>query len=349
LVILLSSLLCPAVETGAIDNVRNKQILSDSDLESIDEFVNQAVAEILNIKNFSNAARQRAVILSRKTNNKESSREQYVSQFTESARNAVENTLSKANQIQDKQQRFKVLVNLFVLVDGLEKPEISQPALDYLDYPQKSVRYWAVHCLTNPAIAEQLNNSGDYNELKQQILSGLEKAVENSGYEETVLITRFASKLNNDNGLLKKITHQRLKKYEKWNVDNVYTDTEILSGLCDKALSAPADKSEYTRLFCQLYSYLIQRYIEGRDILTDKQNSSLASVIIETERSLVGEKMQIIQVDLKKAIENNDYTNLLLEHNRLLGDDTQKGKIALAYNFSYKNGSTAPEKLSEPK
>ena len=344
------------VSTGAIDNVREKQVLSDRDFSVIDEFVNNAVDQFLQINNFSSVSRYRAVILSRKSNTQESSRQQYESQFYESAQQAIGDALEEAEKIEDPQRRFKVLVNLLVLADGLENPRVSQAAIDFLDSPKKSVRYWAVHCLTNPQVTEELNNNpSDYAGLGDTIISEFEKIVGDCGYETAVLITEFAANYNQGGELLIKIAKDRLEKYENWNVDNVYFDVELLEGLCKKIVQASgAERNRFARHFSQLYSYAIQRYIKGKDILTNQQKSKLASLIVEIERSCIGKRMQLPQVDIKKAVENNDYTKLWLEHNRLLGDDTKRGRIALAYDFDYgekPDGTrrTAPLSLSEPK
>jgi len=56
---------------------------------------------------------------------------------------------------------------------------------------------------------------------------------------------------------------------------------------------------------------------------------------------------------IRKAIENSNYTGLLQEHNRLLGDKTRAGQLPLKLKFDYgrnPNGTkrTAPLVLPKP-
>ena len=104
--------------------------------------------------------------------------------------------------------------------------------------------------------------------------------------------------------------------------------------------------------FAQLYSYAIQRYAMGQDLLNTTQKHHLASVLVETEKSCVSVLLESPQVGVKRAVEQGDYRVLLLEHNRLLGDETKPGQLPLKLNFNYGMTSdvprTAPLVLPEP-
>ena len=56
---------------------------------------------------------------------------------------------------------------------------------------------------------------------------------------------------------------------------------------------------------------------------------------------------------IKRAIEANDITALLQEHNRLLGDEMTQGQLPLKFNFDYGRNAgsgrrTAPLALTKP-
>lgn len=58
------------------------------------------------------------------------------------------------------------------------------------------------------------------------------------------------------------------------------------------------------------------------------------------------------QATIRRAIERDDYVALLVEHNRLLGDETRAGRLALRLNFDYGRSNdgtkrTAPLALPE--
>jgi hypothetical protein len=97
----------------------------------------------------------------------------------------------------------------------------------------------------------------------------------------------------------------------------------------------------------------MQRYIMGQDFLSDTVKQQLASVLVEMEIMCISRRMEMPQSIIKKAVEREDYTGLLQEHNRLLGDGTKAGQLSLRLNFDYgkKPDGTkrvAPLALPEP-
>jgi hypothetical protein len=84
-----------------------------------------------------------------------------------------------------------------------------------------------------------------------------------------------------------------------------------------------------------LYSYVLQRYVKGRDFLGDAEKQQLASVLVETEILCISRRLGIAQSVIKKAVERDDYMGLLQEHSRLLGDKTRAGELPLRLNFDY--------------
>jgi hypothetical protein len=93
--------------------------------------------------------------------------------------------------------------------------------------------------------------------------------------------------------------------------------------------------------------------VKGQDILIAAEKDRLVSVLVETEQNCIGRLLDVPQSIIQKAAEQNDPTGLMLEHNRLLGDETSAGKLALKLDFDYggtKDGSRrlAPLVLPEP-
>jgi len=152
--------------------------------------------------------------------------------------------------------------------------------------------------------------------------------------------------------LLLQITDMRISKYAKWTVDDESLDSAVLGLLCRKLSSPGADKAVIGRRFGQLYSYAIQRYIKGQDFLSDTDRQRLVSVLVETERSCIS-RLLVPQSFIRKAVEQDDYTALLREHDRLLGDETKAGQLQLKLDFDYgQTGDgakrTAPVTLPNP-
>jgi hypothetical protein len=137
-------------------------------------------------------------------------------------------------------------------------------------------------------------------------------------------------------------------------------DDIILKSLCSK-ISSPAtapngtsagqSSSAIARSFSQLYSYVLQRYVKGKELLSDTQKGQLASIIVETEDKCISKLLGKTQTGIKGAIEADDTAAILREHDMLLGNETTAGQLPLKLGFEYSStGSsrTAPAPLPEP-
>jgi len=344
-----------AVETWDIDKVRNKKVLDNKDLEIIDDFVAEAVAELVASGDFVSVAKTRIAILVRKNANITGEQGQYIEQFSDSAYKHISKAFEQVSALTDEDQKFKAILNLLILADGLEDVRLANLALEKLNDENIVIRYWAVHAVTNAGITKQLNSNDRANsKLAEEIVERLEGIVDRASPEILALAAEFAAKVKIRRGddLLLLIADTRIKKYADWTVEYERLDGDILGLLCGK-ISAGEYKPAFARSFAQLYSYAIQRYIKGRDVLSETQKQQLASVLVETERSCIGIELGIIQSTIKKAIEDGNYDWLLSEHNELLGEQTKAGKLSLKLNFNYGGGadsnkSIGPLVLADP-
>ena len=344
-----------AVNTREIDIVRNKPVLDSRDLQIIDNFVDEAVRELVKTKDFTSIAQTRSIILARRSS-KRSAQAQYAEQFSESAHKYISSGFKQAEQLTPEDRKFKAILNLLILVDGLEDVRLADLAIGLLKDRMSVIRYWAVHSITNPGFTKQLNSAIAANlQLARRIVEQLKGLVGNSGPEILALAAEFAAEVNVPQGedLLGQIADLRIKRYADWTVDYELLDGTVLKLLYKKISSGAVNKPAIARRFGQLYSYAIQRYVKGRNFLNAAQKHQLASVLIETEKSCVGKLLGMPQSVIKRSVERGDYTRLLLEHSGLLGDETRAGRLALKLNFDYgrnPNGTarTAPLTLPEP-
>jgi len=359
-----------AVSTREIDVCCHKEVLGDEDLRIIDDFVAEAVDELVKTKDFTSIAKIRAVILSRSSSSTDSAKAQYAAQFSESVHKHISKALEAAEELTPADRRFKMILNLLILVDSLEDLRLADLAMKWLNDENNAIRYWAVHSVTNLGITEQLNSGGAANlELAEKITEQLKALVESGSPEILALIVEFAARVDIPQGeeLLLQIADMRIRKYADWTVEYELLDGAILK-LLDSKISSHAvsltggsiNKPAAACCFGQLYSYAIQRYIKGMDVLrkespglSDTQKEQLASVLVETEIFCISKRFQVAQSVIKVAIEQNDYTGLLQEHNRLLGEETRAGQLPLKLNFDYgvkPDGSRriAPLALPEP-
>ena len=348
-----------AVNTKNIDAVRNKPVLDSADLQIIDAFLDAATQELVNTRDFTSISQIRSAILSRNSSRKSSAAAQYEEQFSESAHKYISSSLEQAEQFAPEDKRYKVILNLLILIDGLEDVKLADLALVYLKDTNTVIRYWAVHSVTSPNFTKKLNSSKTANlPLANRIISQLKSLIGSPEGQDTKLlamVAEFAAEVDTPQGedLLGQIADMRSKSYANWSVNYELLDSAVLKLLYEKITSGAINRRTLSQRFGQLYSYAIQRYVKGRSYLNTTQKYQLASVLVEVEKSCISKLLATPQTVIKRAIERDDYTRLLLEHSRLLGDETSAGELPQKLNFDYgasPNGSrlTAPLILQEP-
>ena len=327
-----------AVSTREIDVCCHKEVLDDGDLQIIDEFVADAVDELVKTKDFTSIARIRTVIIARSSSSTDSAKAQYAAQFSESAHKYISKALQEAQNLTPADNRFKIILNLLILVDSLQDLRLADLAIKWLNDENKAIQYWAVHSVTNAAITEKLNAPGeDILKLAESITEKLKETAESGSPEILALMAEFAARVDIPQAeeLLLQIADMRIRRYADWTVEYELLDGAILKLLDSKIPSGSVNKPDIARRFGQLYSYAIQRYIKGQDVLSDTQKHQLASVLVETEILCIGKRVRMAQSVVKNAVEQDDYTALLQEHSRLLGDETRVGQLPLKLNFDY--------------
>lgn len=347
-----------AVDTAEIDKVLKKTVLDDSDFKIIDDFLGEAIRELVKTRDFTSIAKSRAVILSRK-----STQGQYAQRFSESAHREIQSGFEQAQSLRPDDRKTNVIINLLILIDGMEDLRLADLAMPWVKDQNMVARYWAVHSLTNPAVLSQLNAGASSDPaLARTIVDRLKEVADTSNPEILAQIARFAATVNipQGEGLLLQVADVRIKSYAEWTVQHEFYDVGILKLLESKIpLSAGssvlspatgAGKAEIARRFAQLYSYVVQRYIKGKEksILNDEQKRSLLSVIIETEDKCVSRLMEKPQATLRRAVERDSMTTLLEEHNKLLGADGEAGQLPSKLGFDYGSNRTAPIPLPDP-
>ncbi|MHC4271207.1 MAG: hypothetical protein ACYST2_02700 [Planctomycetota bacterium] len=345
-----------AIDTSGIELVSNKDVLESSDFAVIDDFVADGLNELLNTTDFGSVAKIRSTILRYNNSNKESAREQYSSAFMESAYRHLSQAFSEADSLASTKQRVRVLVNLLILVDNLNNLRLIEHAVQRLTSENAVVRYWAIHCVSNASIVEQMNTTGaDSLLLAKEIAGHLKGQVENAKAEELALILQFAEGINLKDGeeILLRIADVRINQYANWKVDYELLDATLLRSLYEKFSNTSGEEQKaFGRRFCILYSYVMQRYIKGVDRLNETHKSYLASVMVDVERNCVSNIMGQPQITIKRAIEGDSILGLLQEHKRLLGDTTSEGELPkrLSINYSSNEGGnrTYPPELPDP-
>lgn len=334
-----------AVNTTEIDRVRAKGVLSNQDYKIIDNFLAEAVQELVRTRDLATIAKRRTVIISRKGD-----QGQYAQRFSEAAYKYIQAGFQEAQTLPEE-RRTTVIVNLLILIDGLEDPRLNDLAIGLLNNQNMVVRYWAVSCLTNSAILEQLNkniasNPGPATAIAERFMS----LVETSNAETLSRMTRFVANVNipQSEELLLRIADERIKRYANWTVKHELYDIGILQLLESKIPLPSSDvgglttttaprKPAIARCFAQLYSYAIQRYVKGiaTGVLNETQIGHLVSVLVETEEKCVSRLLGQQQLGIRRAIERESMTAVMEEHDKLLGSPTTPGLLPTKLGFDY--------------
>lgn len=337
-----------AVTTTEIDKIRNKGVLDGDDLQIIDKFVDDAVKELIKTRDFTSAAGNRMAILTRRSSNMDSAKGQYEEQFYESARKYISQGLEKSSEITPPDRRTGVIINLLILVDSLENMGLSSLSLGMLESENIVVRYWAVHSLANPYMIKQLNSPGDENsKLAVTLVEKFKAMAAGCDHEALGLIVGFAGGVSTPESedLLMQIADMRIGQYMDWTVENELVDSAVMRLLCNKMSSSNLGSSAIARRFAQLYSCAVQRYIKGREVLSAAQKHNLVSVMVDGEE-FIGKLLGAPQSIVKKALERDDLTILLQEHNRLLGDETKAGQLGSKLNYDYGKDKDGNQRIS---
>ena len=338
-----------SADSSAIEAVRSKQVLDDTDFKTIDDFVVKAVAEILITEDFSSISNIRALIVANSAST-QPNQTQYAEQFSKSAQNHISAALSKAESMTPADHSFKLVTNLLMLTDALADVRLADVALKYVDSKNKVIQYWAVHCVTNPEITEKLNSPKAIDNARQ-VIRRLDEVTATSGPDTLGLIASFAGsiKIAEGEALLLKVADRRIASYADWSVEQELVDGRILRILSDKMISSSASKEAVGKRFGQLLSYVFQRYLKGGEILYADQKEQLVSVLVDTEQSCLSKIIGKPRFDIKRAIESGDASALQKEHNNLLGDETKAGELNLNYGKDASGTSiTHPLVLAAP-
>jgi hypothetical protein len=342
-----------AVNTREVDNVRKKAVLDNSDLKIIDDFLAEAIQELVRERDFTTIAQKRTVILSR-----QSTQGQYAQQFSESARKYIAQGFLDAQKLPRQERITGVTINLLILIDGLKDLGLADQTIPMLKNENMVIRYWAVHSLTNPDIITQLNTETNSNQASV-LADKFTEILDTSTPEILALIAQFAAgvKIPQAEQLLCQIADIRIKRYADWTVKYELYDSAILKYLSSKiptasqssgstSTTSATSKAAVARSFAQLYSYVIQRYVKGADILNDTQKSHLASVMADIEEKCISTLLKP-QLTIRRALERNSLPAILAEHDRLLGSATTPGELPQTLKFDYSTNPNGP-KLTAP-
>jgi hypothetical protein len=341
------------VDLQRIEEVMKKDALTQQDLQVIDEFMNDAVTDMVRATDFTQVSKTRAIIVSH-----QSEQPQYAQKYSESAYRQIAEGMQEARtDIRDENTRFKVITNLLILVDSLQDPRLIDLAIQEIGHDNSAIRYWAVRASTDPQLWAKIGQGqGNAASLATRIMTASDQVVDSSGPEVLLQMAQFAGRFDTQQaaGLLMHIAEARIRSYADWSVRYELMDGTVLKLLCDKIVAGGNGGSDQlAKRFSQLYSFAIQRFIKGQKLvrLSDLSRNYLISVLIDTEEKCLTRLLGTPQTTIRRAIEAGDLAALQTEHDRLFGTESSTGAIPAKFNFNYGQpgqNRTAPPVLPDP-
>lgn len=321
-----------AINPGPIDSVRSKEVLSSADFEVIEAFWGDLTGEMLDIVDFTQIARLRAIAVTR-----QSDQAQFNEQYIKFARKYLGEALQKSGTIEDTKKRHQVRLNLAILIAQLENPRLIDLAIGILNDDDQAVRYWSVKALTKSGMISQIEKSES---MMTRVITAMGNIIGTVEPKTLNMIVDFTASANSDltEPLLLKIADMRIAGYEADSLEGFLVDGRILKILCSDLETKRNKADEVGPRFGQLYSYTVQKYIKvlsAPDSLSEDRKRQLASVVVDIEDKCIGELTGLVQTVIKRSVENDDANVLLLQHDRLLGNDEKKGEIPSKFGFNY--------------
>lgn len=349
-----------ALNSTDIKAVRDRALQSKASLRSADErviesFIRAGLDELLLEQDLWQVVIIRSEILAQSGGVASSP---YGTAFNTSARKNLKVAFDDVRQWSASDRKTRMQLNLLIIAAGLESIEMVDLGMQMFSSSNGTLQYWAVQTVTNANVKKQLTSrmTGDEN-LVERITDELQKMVGPQTFPETLrLIVDFADELDtaDSKSLLVKIADLRMSQYEAWKVKYEMLDAVLLTSLGNQILLevSPGEKADLCRKFAQLYSYVIERFVLGQNVLRPEQKIMLASAITEVEHGVISKLIGRSQNRLKKAVEGSKFPVIETERKLLLGSDTQTGNLPKALSFDYGktggNAITAPKKLKVP-
>ncbi len=325
------------IDTRQIDEIVKKTTLAPEDLQAVDDFVADAVQDIVQAVDFADVAKTRAIILQKRQAGKQP---EYIKRYNDAVYKQIDKDLSSLQETADPTKRSSVATNLLILADAMKDPRSFDLAVKVISEKEPPVRYWAVRIATDPNLWTRLReNQANATQATTKLLAAFTQTAPTSTPEVLALMSGFAGPTNTPaaDELLTRIADTRIKQYGDWTVSYELADVTILRQLSDRIAAGSAAKSQLAKRFAQLYSFAIQRFLKGSalGILRDQSRDYLATVLIETEDKCLGKLLGGSQGAIRRAVETNDTKALQTEHDKLFGATGQPGVLPAKLGFTY--------------
>ena len=352
-----------AADSEAINKVRNSvgtAKLSSDDVLVVKDFVSECVRQMLLAEDISQVSQIRSTISAQKGTRQSP----YTIEFASAVKNTLDKSFRQIATLEQGPRRTHLELNLVVLAAEVGDTRLADFGFKMMDHDNSAIQYWAIKTIANPQVAKQLSSIATADsELKAKIITALSRSVKRGLYPSSLaLVIKFIEELGpkdqDTSDLLHQIANRRIAEYEKWTVKYELLDRDLLKQLtrCTTAAGSTSKRALCARTFAQLYSFVIQRYLIGQEILSPTSKEQLVTVMVDTESYSIGPGrfLDRAQAAIRLAVMKKKFQNLKREHDMLFGTANKPGRLAGDLKFNYGTGKTgnpitAPKKLKLPK
>lgn len=346
-----------AIPTDEISAVRERALAGDgsisaSDKAVIDKFLRSAIDAIFLNEDSAEVAQIRQQIRTQKGDQDLS---MYASTYLNIIRDHLRTAFDAAGRLQAPQKKRFVTRNLVILVAELRSLLLAEFGLEQLDNPDLITRYWAVKSVAGGAIVSQLNQEvTNIPETATKIFEALQPMVQADNPPEIqVLLINYAGSWNDERAvrMITEITQRRISAYQDWSVKDTWLETPLLKALAAKhpTRQLAAEKAEVARLFAELYSMVVQRWMQGQETLSPVEKGQLISVIVEVDQEVLA-TLGLPAGRIKSILERGG--DLQREFEDLFGSQSRAGELGNRLRFTYTASgggtTTAPPTLGPP-
>lgn len=346
-----------AVETSSIEAIRRNSKdsgskLSESDISQISGFWDAALDEMLLADTSVGMVDVRRQLEGLKG---EDNLSYYSDAYAAQAAKSIEAAFKDSDRFDDEKQKELVQRNLMILMGNLESLKLVPLALEHFGAKDVVIRYWAFKAVTQPAVIQQLISGVTADEaLVLRILDAFKEHIDTESQSEIISrAVNFCVVIDNARAreILQQVKDIRVKTYQNWTVIDCSVDVRLLTALGNIA-AAQADakiKSDFGRMFSELFALVMQRYILDFEDDPDGILDQLGNVIVMIDQGVL-EKVMGIRTGILQAMKSRNITitNLKREYETLFGDRRRSGQLGTMFQFSYGTDDTGKPITSPP-
>ena len=356
-----------------VDRIRVKNILTDSDLNSIDTYVSLTLDRMLLSEEQRELDKIRKEIISsaKSSSQTTSTRQTYNQRFVSMVQSHYPRVFNKIVELEDPDIAQHVELGLSIVIAQLDHSDLCGDLIALLNNKNTSIRYWGLKGLSSETISKHLLTLESTDDLIRNLVAGLRNAL-NDQTDALVLAQIVAAaslpKFPEALEVIADCLEKRWEFYNQWKVSDELIDMAMVQTtleMVDNGSLAENTALQNVLLYSvgKLFSAGLQRYQMGLRY-KDKEDKSLLlldttsqhklqSFLIESERAFRKACDRPVSgiSRLAKAIQSRNWSSIDEVFDKLLGPDGEVDRVFKLYSgerkFPYPSIAAPSESVVE--